>query len=363
MNYRQANLLATVDITTAGTKTVDISVKDVVSRISIILELINNGNDPTNHPLAAIPKIEVIDGSDVIASMSGYGAQAMSYYSNGKMPHNELNYEDNGYARCFIPLDFGRFLFDPEFALDPSKFKNPQLRITHDYSLGACSPDGAYLRVIADLFDQKSANPQGFLQSREVFSFTPAEGSSEYVALPLDNEIRKLIIMNVNDNEEPDVQFEDIKIDEEDGKRIIFEGKTMDLIRAESTMFDRFTEYLSGHLAATTANEFWLTACKDIQVGGLCDANDAILTFNWTGGRSRDFYGSAATYFGAIVSGRCPHGAVPIFFGQQDDPNDWWDVKNVGKARVKITPRSVAGAVTIDTEKTTDVLVQSAQRY
>lgn len=363
MNYRKANLLATVDITTAGTKTVDISVKDVVSRISIILELINNGNNPTNHPLAAIPKIEIIDGSDVLASMSGYGAQAMSYYSTGKMPHNELNYEDNGYARCFIPLDFGRFLFDSQFALDPSKFKNPQLRITHDYSLGGCSPDGAYLRVLADLFDQKSASPQGYLQNKEIFSFTPAEGASEYVALPLDNEIRKLIIMNVNDNEEPDVQFETIKIDEEDGKRVIFEGLTMDLIRDESTMFDRFTEYFSGHLATTTDDEFWLTACKDIQVGGLCDVNDGVLTFTWQGGRKRKFYASAASYFGANVSGRCPHGAVPVFFGEQSEPTDWWDVRDVGKARVILRPRTVAGAITIDTNKTTDVLVQSAQRY
>jgi len=46
MNYRQAELLATLDITTAGVKTIDINVSDVISRISIILELINNGTDP-----------------------------------------------------------------------------------------------------------------------------------------------------------------------------------------------------------------------------------------------------------------------------------------------------------------------------
>lgn len=363
MNYRQATLLATMDITTAGTKTVDISVSDVVSRIGIILELINNGNNPTNHPLAAISKIEVIDGSKVIASMSGYGAQAMAYYNNGKMPHNELNYEDNAYARCFIPLDFGRFLFDPELGLDPKRFKNPQLRITHDYSLGGSSPDGAYLRVLADLFDQKSASPSGFLQNKEIFSFTPAEGSTEYVGLPLDNDIRKLIIMNVNDNEEPDVQFEDVKIDEEDGKRIVFEGKTMDLIRAASIRFGQFQEYFSGKLTGTTADEFWLTQCKDIQMGYMTDTASALVKFTWSGGRARTLTPTATAIFNAVVTGRCPHGAVPVFFGHQDDQNDWWDVSNVGKARVILTPRYQAGAGTIDTEKTTDVLVQSAQRY
>lgn len=363
MNYRRAELLATLDITTAATKTIDITGSDVISRLGIILELVNNGNNPTNHPLAAIPKVELVDGSRVMASMTGYGCQSMSYYDNGKMPHNELNYEDNGYARCFVPLSFGRFLYDPQYGFDPKQFKNPQLKITHDYSLGGCSPDGAYLRVVADMFDQKQASPVGFLLNKEIFSFTPATGTEERISLPLDNVIRKLIIMNVNDNEEPDVQFANVKISEEDGKRIVFEGKTMDLIREEAMRFGRFTEYFSGHLAATTDDEFWLSACKDIQVGGICDANDAILTFTWTGGRSRTFYGSAATYFGAIVSGRCPHGAVPMFFGDQNDPADWWDVSNVGNVTLSLTARTTAGGGAIDTEKTTDVLVQSVEQY
>lgn len=362
MNYRRAELLGTTAITTAATPSIDIKVSDVISRIGIIIELVNNGNNPTNHPLAALPKVELVDGSRVMASMTGYGCQAMSYYDTGKMPHNELNYEDNGYARCYVPLNFGRYLWDPVFGFDPKKFKMPQLRITHDYSLGGCSPDNAYLRVVADMFDQKEANPIGYLHNKEVHSFTPADGAEEPILLPLDHTIRKLIMMNVNDNEEPDIQFLSVKLSEEDGKRIVFDGLTMDLIRDEAMRYGRFTEYLSGHLAATTADEFWLSACKDIQVGGLCDANDKILTFTWTGGRSRSFYGSAATYFGAIVSGRCPHGAVPMLFGDQNDPDDWWDVSNVGKVKLSLTPRAATPGG-CDTEKTTDVLVQSVETY
>lgn len=360
MNYRQAELLATKQITTAGTEPITLAGLDCISRLMIVVELINNGNNPTNHPLASVKTIEVVDGSDVIASLSGYAAQAMAYYDTGKMPHNELNFEDNGYARVFVPINFGRWLYDPELGLDPSKFKNLQMRIEHDYSLGACSPDDAYMRVFADMFDEKVPSPAGYLQSKEIFSFTPATGAAEYVDLPIDNDIRKIVVMNVNDNEEPDVQFEKVLIDEEKGKHVLVDCLTMDLIRTSSLIYDRFTEYFSGHLAATTDDEFWLSACKDIQIGGICDANDAILTFTWTGGRARTFYGSAATYFGAIASGRCPHGSVPILFGDQKDPADWWNMSNVGEARIKLTARPT---VAIDTEKTTDVIVQGLQRY
>ncbi len=362
MNYRRAELLATTSITTAGTLSIDVNGSDSISRIGVIVELKNNGNNPTNHPLATLPKIELVDGSKVIASMTGYACQSMSYYGSGKMPHNELNYEDDGYARVYAPINFGRHLFDTEYALDPKHFKNPQLRVTHNYALGGSSPDVATMRIVADMFDQKSANPVGYMLNKEIHSFTPADGTLEAISMPLDNMIRKLIIMNVNDNEEPDIQFTTVKLEEEDGKRIVFEGLTMDLIRDESMLFGRFTEYLSGHLAATTADEFWTSASKDIQVGGLLDTNDAILTFNWSGGRARTFYGSAAGFMGCNVAGRCPHGAVPMFFGDQKDPADWWDVSNVGKVKLSLTGRTAA-AGGVDTEKTTDVIVQSVEMY
>lgn len=363
MNYRKATLQSTISITTAQTETIEINLSDVISRISVVLELVNNGNNPTNHPLAAIKKIQIIDGSKVIASMTGYAAQALAFNDGGKTPHNELNYEDNGYARCFIPMDFGRYLYDPDLGLDPKKYKNLQLNIEHDYSLGGCSPDGAYLRVVADVFDQKVAHPVGYLQAKEISAHTPSGAAGKVINLPLDNDIRMIMIMNVNDNEEPDIQFEDVLVDEEDGKRVILDVKCMDLIRDVALRHGRFSEYLSGHLATTTDDEFWLTACKDIQVGGLCDLNDAVLTFTWSGGRSRVFYASAATYFGCIVSGLCPHGSVPVYLGNQQDPSDWWNVQNVGKARLKLTPRLAAGALSADTEKTTDVIVQSFQKY
>ncbi|HUS72062.1 MAG TPA: hypothetical protein VMY06_03275 [Sedimentisphaerales bacterium] len=360
MNYRQATLLATKQITTAATETISLAGLDAISRVYAVIELTNNGNNPTNHPLAAMSKIDIVDGSDVIASMSGYGAQAMSYYDLGKMPHNELNYEDNGVARVCVPINFGRFLWDPLLALVPARFRNLQLRIAHNYALGGCSPDNAYLRVFADMFDEKQVSPIGYMQNQEIFSYTPATSGIEYIELPVDNDIRKIVVMNVNDNEEPDVEFESIMIDEAKGKHVIVDCMTMDLIRRSAEVYERFSECCSGHLLATTADEFWLSASKDIQVGGLCDTNDAILTFTWTGGRSRSFYGSAATFFGANVSGRCPHGAVPILFGDQSNPDDWWKVSEAGEARIRLTARSSAA---IDTEKTTDLMVQGIQRY
>lgn len=360
MKYRQATLLATESIATAGTKVVDINVKDCISRLMIILELTNVGYTPTNHPLAALKTIEVIDGSEVVASLTGYAAQAMAYYDDGVMPHNELNYENTAVIRAVAILNFGRRLYDPDLALDPMRFRNLQLSIAHDKALGGCIPVAGNIRVIADMFDEKSVTPTGFLLNKEVVSFTPEAGVGKYIELPLDNTIRKLLIMNTNDAEEPDVEFETIKIDEEDGKRVIIDCKTMDLIRSMDSRYPRFSEYFSGRVG-TAGADFYLSACKDIMFGVIGSSGTAAYYHGaWSGGRKRNLKGSATQEFGGSVSGRCPHGAVPIFFGDQQDVEDWWDVSALGKARVIATPRS---SPAIDTAKTTDVIVQSLQRY
>lgn len=360
MNYRLAEILATMSITTAHTEPISLKGLDCISRLMIVLELTNNGIVVTNHPLAALPKIEIVDGADRIASMTGYEAQAMAYYDTGKMPHNELNYEDNGVCRAFVPFNFGRWLYDPDLALDPAKFKNLQLRISHDRSLGGCSPDGANIRVFADLFDEKRPSPVGYLQSKQIFSFTPATGASEPVDLPVDNDIRKIVVLNTNDAEEPDIQFETIKIDENKGKHVLYEGLTMDMIRVSSLVYAPFQEYLSGRMNAGANWTSYLSACKDIQVGMLADAAATVPIFVWSGGRVRVYTTAAAGFLGAVVSGRCPHGSVPILFGNQQDPSDWWNLDHVDDARMQLVPRA---APAIDLNKTTDTVVQSLQKY
>ena len=363
MFYRQAELLATESILTAGVKTIDINVQDVITRLSIILELTNNGIVPTNHPLAAIKSIEVVDGSDVIASMSGYAVQAMAYYNTGKMPHNELNYEDNAICRSYIPLDFGRYLYDAELGLDPKKFKNLQLRIDHNYALGGSSPDAAFIRVLADMFDEKPASPTGYLQNKEIFSYYPALNATEYIELPLDNNIRKLLVINTNNSEEPDIIFSSVKVDEEDGKRVVVDCLTIDLIRAASQVYGRFGEYLSARIDAAGDRSVYLSACKDIMMPSLSDTAAGTVIYIWSGGRLRALTLGAACFLNGEVTGRCPHGAVPVLFGDQRDLADWWDVTKVGKARLILPTGAINAAEIAAPTGTTDVIVQSLQRY
>ena len=189
MNHRWSELLAAETITAAGTKTIDIDLVDPITRISVMVKLTNNGSTPTAHPAAAITRIEIVDGSDILASLSGYECQALSFYHARQNPYANLIYLNDVMALMEYDIYFGRWLYDPEIAFDPKQFKNPQIKITHNLALGGSVPDSMDLRVRADVFDEKVITPLGFLQNKEIYSYSLASSGNEYIDIPTDNVI------------------------------------------------------------------------------------------------------------------------------------------------------------------------------
>src|SRR5512137_2042346 len=131
MKTRHAELLAAETITSAATKTIDLSIRAPISRLSVMFKLTNNGSTPTAHPAKTLTKLEVVDGSDVLASLSGYEAQALNFYEQGHLSYNDNIFLDNVMNLIEFDIYFGRGLYDKALALDPTKHKNPQIKIQH----------------------------------------------------------------------------------------------------------------------------------------------------------------------------------------------------------------------------------------
>ncbi|MCK4822811.1 hypothetical protein KA005_44020, partial [bacterium] len=192
MNYRLATLLDRETADTATTKVVDVSLSEMITAFSIQFRGLNNGNTPTAHPAKMISKIELVDGSDVLDSISGMELQATNISEMGKPIYAELNYIDECYAILALELRFGRNLWDEQLALDPTRFKNLQLKITHNKASGGSVPDAGQLSVLAHVFDEKVINPIGFLTNKEVFAYTLVASAHKYIDLPTDRPIRKI---------------------------------------------------------------------------------------------------------------------------------------------------------------------------
>ena len=358
MNYRLSQILAAESILTAGTKIIDVDLVDPVSRLLIRVDLTNNGSTPTGHPAAALTKIELIDGSEVLFSASGYGAKAVDLYDMGFKDCDLLDWTDNSWVTAFIALNFGRHLYDEEFGFDPTRFRNPQIKISHNYALGGCAPDAANMRIWADCFDAKKPAFSGMLLTKEHYSYSMVSSGVTYVDLPTDHPIRKLIVMSRASDKRAFDQFAQLKLTEEFDKKIILDEYTEQLEDHVAKLYGRYREYICGY-TDPTGRSFFITPTAECK-GMLTPGAAASITVweNYKNGGYMKIGITAGGFFDGEVSGFTPHGAVPILFGKQSDPNDWWDVTKLGNARLKITAGSSVGSAS-----TCQVITQQLRKY
>lgn len=358
MKFRQSQLLAATSIMTAGTKVIDINIKDVISRLTVVIRGVNSSWDPVGHPALIAKQIDLVDGSDVLHSMRGVYSQAVAFYGTRVQPFNYINYTDNGTCNANIPMYFGRELYDPLYALVPDKFNNLQLKIEHNYALGGATPDACTLEVWADIFDEAPAGVLGFLTAKSHWTKTLVASTTDYVDLPTDHPIRLVMPAAFSNDEEPDINIDNIKLSEEHDKRVLFEAGVLELLQMYESQYPLWAEYCEGRVTGGTANEFFLTPCKDIIINPLASGDtDGIWNASWSGGNGRNIMTSITGTFSALISGRSPHGVIPIPMGRLMDPTTWWAVNELGSARIKM----VTGAG--DVASLYELLLQQLRKY
>lgn len=358
MKYRLASILAHEDISTAGTKTLDISLKDVITRINIQVKATNNGSAPTAHPSKIISKIELVDGSDVLFGLSGQEALALQFFNTGRTPFCVNSYLDNVMNITNYELNFGRFLYDPIVAFNPNKFRNPQLKITHDKVNGGSSPDACTLEVTADVFDQKEADPLGFLMAKENVSYTLSASANEYVDLPTDHTLRKLIIMSLSAGKQPWEQFNQVKLSEDNDKKVPLDDKTSDLLKYFGNLWGPIDEYIVG-AALTTTRKFYMMSSYEVVAQAMStDYAAAYMKSDLSYGGQIDIRGLLATNFMARIRGFAPFGSLCIPFGDQGNNGDWFDVTTIGNLRLTLKAGSAPGA-----SSTCEVITEQLRKY
>lgn len=261
MNYRVAEILAEKTLNASGTETIDINVVDPISRIDLLFQVTKGeAGAMSAHPAKDISKIELVDGSDVLHSLSGYENQALAIY-NRKAP--TMNYGEalhNNPIYSAYGIDFGRYLFDPELAFDPKKFKNPQLKVTYTSTEVSAAGTSPKLKVVGHMFDEKIIAPVGFLMAKEfIDEATPANDAYKYVDLPVDMPYRQLLLRGYYDGVYIDGAVEGLRLSEDNEKRVPFDWNIVDYCRIMRGVWKPVTEMLYGYAAPTDTDVFYIT--------------------------------------------------------------------------------------------------------
>lgn len=352
MNHRIIELLGLRDIDADGTITIDLDMADCISEILLDTRVTNGAEaNATAHWLASVTKVEIVDGSDVLFSLDGYEMEALDIYHSGKFPRAIWpNYFSLQSSERLTAISFGRFLWDEILALDPSKFTNPQLKITFDIDAGGMTPSKCELSVLAAVFDDKKISPTGFLTTKEVKKWTTVDGDHEYTDLPTDYVYRKLLIQCRFPGYGPDEMFDNIKLSEDQDKKVVFNGEFSDLmflIGRENALVE---EWLGVPVHATTQRPVYITPTMEVSlIGTEWDGTrhgGELACWSGKGGRMYTLCTQAANY-NIHVSGYAPHGTLAIPFGLQHVIEDWYNVKEIGSLKLDVTDGQDSGTAKI----------------
>jgi len=326
MKHRTSTLYSRADQTAGlGTKVIDVKIPDVISRIWVRFGVIVPATPtPTDTPAANVPKIEVVDGSDVLYSLTGELSQAVDFYDNGKERHNNGSYVPAWELIGNFYLNFGRFLWDEELALDPTKFNNLQIKVSYDEDKAVADVDTNYLSVYLDVFDEERPTPSGFLMNKELKAYTPGTSSWEYIDLPSDFPYRKLFIQGRVADKWLGALFEEFKLTEDNDRRIPLHMENEEFEQYLKDQFPRYREHIVADVDNTTGLAIFHTPTQGLVFAGSVYAASAVLNAVPFGYDNDIKSGDNIGYQSFSVVGDVPHGVVCIPLGDQTDINDWY---------------------------------------
>lgn len=347
---RIATILSPKDLGAAGTEVIDVTLKDIISRITMIWKCTNvTVSVMLDTIVACISKIELVDGSNVLFSLSGKEAQALNYFDRKTMPYNELSLTVGGFFVSEISIDFGRFLYDPVLALDPTKFTNPQLKITWDEDACNTAVVVNSFQVYAHIFEGNSISPMGFLQSKEQFQYAMSASAHEYLDLPVDLPIRQLIMRAHSTDHSPITLLDTFKLSEDNDRRVPLNMKADDYYRMIKAYYPRIDEVVTLD-AVVTAKQIFATVSQDVAIN---------INYDGTAFVTAQSLFAVPTFTGSLIalaasvdiqadtghiSGTLPHNCIPIPFGDQSNIEDWLTLEGVGSLRADILASSDADA-------------------
>jgi len=339
----------------ARTWTFNIDLVDPVTEFKVDLRINNNAVGPND--LGCVPyvvrEIAVIDGSEVIASLNGPEAFALSCFDYGFAPmhwHQEAGGMEQHWC---MPIHFGRSLNDPEWIFDPTRFRNPQIRIDFDLGLNggvganAWATETTEITVWAKVMEQ-GASPRGYLMNKEVRSYVSTNGGEEITWLPTDFAHRKLMVRCYKRGGDMNAPAVRLKLSQDQDKWIPFDLYGNDF---QYLMRDWFTE-VDFHLKHCMDHNEHREHYQGSGGGGVAVAgeNNMIISLfdwalNWFGATIIDNTAAELTNKQLWTYGktRNPFDAYCYPFGDQDDPADWLDVSGMGNLRLILQQDPLVG--------------------
>lgn len=198
MKFRKHYFKRESTIANTDTIIIDVNVKDPISAITVEYEATNGSSSSLDHELHDdISSIELVDGSNILWSLDMESARALNFFELSRLPHEKCNCGAAGTQEEKCIMHFGRFMDDRDFYLDPTRYNNLQLRLTHALTISSTvgfATGTGKVTVMARIIEEGAAPYKGFMCAKEKVSYTSGTSGEKEVDLPRDFPYRMMLL-------------------------------------------------------------------------------------------------------------------------------------------------------------------------
>jgi hypothetical protein len=361
MKTRDVYIAKSQTLADSGSWTFGLSAFDKIQHIRIRLSATNGATSNTVGKLLSwVTKIEVVDGANVLASLSGLEWMAADCFCNGCMPYRD----DHGGAGVVITDEvlvlFGRFFGDREYYLDTSRYANPLLRITFAFTVSATAGVATgteAVSIIATTIEDGALPYKGFIMRKEIVSFTSAASGDQPVILPTDYPYMGLYVSALKTTVSPDTIITNFKLTRNLDQFIDFSLAGADAFAKNAETFGPFEHKFNPLVgaAATWLSDLYFQTSGIVTKGGATAKGQVTVvsaesaTWAGTGGETADLEQ-------LCVRGCAPAATAyfPFHFGDpyiMPQPDDFLNPTGLGDLRLILTQGVVSAACTVVVEQ------------
>ncbi len=354
--YREVYIEDEKTLADSGNLVIDLSVADPISELQFRFKAKNGATYNKNSPIArCVSKIELVDGSDVLYSLDGMLSQAMSYYQTRKLPSMQRQAGPSENQEDHFILRFGRRLWDPEYALVPANFRNPQIKISWDLAkVNTVAATGfltasAKLSIIARIMEGGGISPSGFMMAKDHYDWTTAASGDERVSLPRDYPYVLFLLRAWEQNTKLYSTITNLKLSIDQDKDIPFNIASWDFLKMMENEYGLFLLGQKCFGGNEDAVQTWLAVGENVAIvpeptvaaSGAFSTHANVLDVD--GGRinlravGTDHSTTSPTNHQLLVMGQGLHHAFAYPFGMIEDPESWLDAPGFNEIKAIIT--------------------------
>jgi hypothetical protein len=210
-----------------------------ISAIDLGFRITNGSTGGTNLDLLdLLRKVEIVfNGTDRRLSLTGQELYRLHWLKYGRPPEHTWTHRGSAVQEVRLRHMFGRYIGDPLFGVDLSKFNNVQVSVDYDATIWGAAAVGTFTTgtfspsIMLHMFPPGSVPAfRGMLGAREIWNYTTVGGTlNKDVDLPSTYPVAGIGIFAMEDNIAEATDVTDIIIGKDQYRTRWVDGKWYDL--------------------------------------------------------------------------------------------------------------------------------------